>query len=616
MKLSLAGVLAAATLLGQSDTTPPRISAISISPPAVDVTTGPASVTVDVTATDDLSGVPEFQSIAAVIASAPAAQQSQSAIWRRISGDSRGGTYRTILTIPRWSQPGAWLIRVSFTDSTGNRATFPTAQLASLGLSHQFNVISVGDTTPPVLQSADFSPSSVDVSAADQAVTLTLRLTDDLSGVRDFGPGHAILAILRSPSGLQEKHLQDTLFSVVSSTPDNRDRTVRITFPMPRYSEPGQWQLRSIRLVDAAGNQRTASSHPAWLTVASSPYDRFGPGLSALSVTPQIVNTASAPARIDVEMTVFDDLSGVDFSRCTPNGPCTLYGVVLRSPSGQQTVNVPMPPGARISGSPLRGTWRTSAVIPQFAEAGTWILEARIHDRVFNTLTYNRAGLEGQRVQSTIQVIQPSLVSDGALSPSGGAVQDETFGPRAAISAPSGLLPDTKAAIDVLSSPLNVPAPRGFQAPGTAYVNFDLYPHPAAPLPRPGLTITIPLASPPPAAGSVLQLFRLNPTTGAFIPAISVDGTDARATVVAGADSITFTGIASLSTVAAAAPSPGTVVGDVNGDRIVNQADIDIVRASFGKREGQPGFDIRADLNRDRVVDIHDLALVSRNLAK
>lgn len=617
MKLPIAGLFAAAVVLAQTDTTPPGISAISIAPSAVNATSGPATVTIDVTATDDLAGVPEFQPITAVTATAPAALQSQSGLWRRISGDSRNGVYRTIVTIPQWAQPGTWSLRISFIDSVGNRATFLPAQLASLGLPYQFNVTSTPDTTTPVLQSADFSPPSIDVSAADQNVTLTMRFTDDLSGVRDFGPGHAILAVLRSPSGLQEKHLQDTLFSVVSSSPDNRDRTVRITFPMPRYSEPGQWQLRSIRLVDAAGNQRTAASHPAWLTVASSPYDRFGPGISALSVTPQVVNTASAPARIDVEMTVFDDLSGVDFSRCTPSGPCLLYGLILRSPSGQQTVNVPMPPGARISGSPLRGTWRTSATIPRFSETGTWTLEARIHDRVFNTLFYIRAGLEGQRVQSTIEVIQPSLATDGdILTGAGGTVTDQAFGARASLTAPAGLLPDTKAAIDVLSSPLNVPAPRGFQAPGTPFVNFELFPHPTAPLPRPGLTITIPLSSPLPVAGTVLQLFRLNPTTGALIPAVSVDGTDVRATVASGADSITFTGVASLSTVAASAPQPGTVVGDVNGDRVVNQADIDIVRAAFGKREGQAGFDARADLNRDRVIDIHDLALVSRNLSR
>jgi hypothetical protein len=38
------------------------------------------------------------------------------------------------------------------------------------------------------------------------------------------------------------------------------------------------------------------------------------------------------------------------------------------------------------------------------------------------------------------------------------------------------------------------------------------------------------------------------------------------------------------------------------------------VRASLGKRAGQPGFDPRADVNGDGVVDIRDMAAVSKNV--
>ena len=56
------------------------------------------------------------------------------------------------------------------------------------------------------------------------------------------------------------------------------------------------------------------------------------------------------------------------------------------------------------------------------------------------------------------------------------------------------------------------------------------------------------------------------------------------------------------------------VPGDLNGDRKVDCADIAIVKASFGKRRGQPGFDARADVNNDGVVDVRDLAFVSQKL--
>lgn len=51
---------------------------------------------------------------------------------------------------------------------------------------------------------------------------------------------------------------------------------------------------------------------------------------------------------------------------------------------------------------------------------------------------------------------------------------------------------------------------------------------------------------------------------------------------------------------------------DVNGDGAVNCLDLAIVRASFGRRTGQPGFDPRADINKDGLVDIRDQSSVAR----
>lgn len=59
---------------------------------------------------------------------------------------------------------------------------------------------------------------------------------------------------------------------------------------------------------------------------------------------------------------------------------------------------------------------------------------------------------------------------------------------------------------------------------------------------------------------------------------------------------------------------PAQMAADVNGDGQINCADIAIVKASFGKRTGQPGFDPRADVNQDGVVDVRDLMAVSQKL--
>ena len=57
------------------------------------------------------------------------------------------------------------------------------------------------------------------------------------------------------------------------------------------------------------------------------------------------------------------------------------------------------------------------------------------------------------------------------------------------------------------------------------------------------------------------------------------------------------------------------LTGDANGDGAVTCLDIAVVRAAFGRRTGQPGFDARADFNSDGLIDIRDLSYVAQRLA-
>lgn len=56
------------------------------------------------------------------------------------------------------------------------------------------------------------------------------------------------------------------------------------------------------------------------------------------------------------------------------------------------------------------------------------------------------------------------------------------------------------------------------------------------------------------------------------------------------------------------------LAGDVNGDGVLSCLDLGKVKAAIGKRLGQAGFDSRADVNSDAVIDIRDVALVSKAL--
>ncbi len=55
-----------------------------------------------------------------------------------------------------------------------------------------------------------------------------------------------------------------------------------------------------------------------------------------------------------------------------------------------------------------------------------------------------------------------------------------------------------------------------------------------------------------------------------------------------------------------------TTPGDVNGDGVATCADLALTKASFNKRQGQAGFDPRADFNGDGAVDIKDWTLMTQ----
>jgi len=59
---------------------------------------------------------------------------------------------------------------------------------------------------------------------------------------------------------------------------------------------------------------------------------------------------------------------------------------------------------------------------------------------------------------------------------------------------------------------------------------------------------------------------------------------------------------------------PSLFPGDLDANGAIDCVDLRVVRSSFGKREMKTGFDSRADVNGDGVVDIRDLALVSQKL--
>ena len=584
-----------------SDTSPPHLTAFSFAPNAVDVTNGPQNVTVTATVTDNLAGTCCVW-VQFVSPSGTQRQPLNFAFLSRISGDALNGVYRATFQMPQFSEAGTWKISsVQLRDNTGNHSVLTAANLLSLGLPIDLAVTSVPDTMPPGIANIALSPAIIDTSAGPQDVTFDLNLTDDVSGVHD----QISMAVI-SPSGRQQQFLFGSDFTMTSG--DALNGVWQVTRSIPRYSEAGLWSIQYVQLLDLAGNQTffdtadlQALGVTTSFTVVSAPTDTTLPQVTGLTFAPVVFDTSAGSRNVTMTMTATDDLSGV-----------MQFCVFFRSPSGGQSNAGCGGSFQLIAGTPLNGTWQATAFFPQYSEGGTWTVSSFwLQDAVTHFRFLSGADLVSRGLANQLTIFRPSQTADATVTSAGGTVSDTVFGNRASVTLPPGAVTtSTDVAIDVLSSSLGLATPQGFSA-GTLFVNVDFNPPPAMPFPAPGLTIVLPF-SVFKAPGALLHLFRLDPVSGLLVRAVSVTGGNVVGRVNADGLSATFTGVARLSTVVGFFPTG--VVGDVNGDGTVDCADIGIVKASYGKRTGQLGFDSRADLNGNGVVDINDLAAVSRQL--
>jgi hypothetical protein len=606
-------------LLGQiSDTTPPQLVSLSIAPTAVDVTLAAATVGITTRVTDDLSGV---QFVCAALRSPSGTQTTNTNCVGRTSGTALDGTYLVNLSIPRFSAAGTWNPdSLQLRDNAGNFLFLTTANLQSRGFSTGVSVTSTTpDTQAPTLTSLNFITPAVDVSSGGQNVVLTVGIADNLSGV-DLTRFVGFRMVLTSPSGLQNQYI--AMQDFIPTAGNNLNGTYQITHLMPAFSEAGLWRISSLVLVDLAGNQvflTTAAIQsagmPTTFVVLDTNADTAAPQITSLAFTPPVFDTSAAAQDVTVTVGLTDNLAGLDFSPDNPQASFE-HGITFRSPSGAQTNSCCFfPPTFRlVSGTIRNGIWTAPVRFPQFSEAGTWLASFTfLKDGAQNRVSLTSADLALQGLPTGLTVFRPSQTPDGTIGPAGGTIVDQVFGSRATITfPPNALSQNTTVAIDVLTTPLPIPVPAGFGSP-TLFVSITLIPAPSFPLPAPGLALTIPLPAFVAPATS-LTLFRFDAVNGGIVPAVSVTGGNVIGTVNADGLSARFTGVSHLSTVVAFIPNANRVLGDVNGDGRVDCSDLALVRASFGKRAGTPGFDARADVNNDGVVDLRDLTVVARQL--
>jgi hypothetical protein len=216
------------------------------------------------------------------------------------------------------------------------------------------------DITKPALVSVAFAPGSVDVSATEQSIGITVAVADNGPGVQD------IYCNLRSPTGRQNLGLYMGPGQLVSGTPI--DGVFNTSQTLGVCAESGTWTLSSITVQDQCGNTTVYGPKagattlayppgmPTALVVTNTNAAQPLPGVTGFSYTPGAV-AICATNTVTVTITGTNIASG-NFTFVSPSGDNTAGGSFT---SADETVP---------------GTFTTSFTMGVCSEKGTWTLQS------------------------------------------------------------------------------------------------------------------------------------------------------------------------------------------------------------------------------------------------
>jgi hypothetical protein len=282
-----AGCASIANTALTSDSTPPVVTAFSLTPSEVDTDSGDQTVTVRVRLTDDQAGVDELvrhsEWSGGFYLQAAAGGQHHWAMLHRVSGTDRDGEYEGSCTLRRGSMTGLWRVQLSVMDRLGNSSSLLPAEIEEqfgAGCAGVTNAAASSDTTPPRITSFTITPAEVDTEAGEQTVLVRMRLTDDLAGINATGDyADLVLATQFALEPLIGTQRAYGMPERVSGT--GLDGVYEALVTLPESSKEGVWRIRHLALVDKVGNMTNWSPDDPATPL---------PGLDGLV----LVNTATA----------------------------------------------------------------------------------------------------------------------------------------------------------------------------------------------------------------------------------------------------------------------------------------------------------------------------------
>lgn len=260
----------------RTDLEAPQLTGFDVTPPSVNTTSAPATVKLELTVDDDLTGI---QSVCVEIAR-PDGDRSYCGT-EPASGDATHGTFNITVPLARFSPAGTYSVRqVTLADNAAHTRQITATELSGEGYPTGFSQEGQGDPDPPALAGFDISPRSFDTSAGTVNVKVTVAAVESFSGLTKA------CLYLNSPTGPDSR----CSTGLQSGTPT--DGTFEITVPV-QAGTFGLFQVDHLTLEDLAENKTTVTAKELTsrgLTISFSSIDQTPPTLSITSGPESVTN--------------------------------------------------------------------------------------------------------------------------------------------------------------------------------------------------------------------------------------------------------------------------------------------------------------------------------------
>jgi hypothetical protein len=282
------------------DTIKPRLLQLNLLTPTVDVSNGPATAILQLTAQDENSGI-----LRCLLGASAQFYSTSRDYYPTTNSAGTAISFNMTLDFDPYIRPGPYKLDIMLRDVAYNVIFLNEPDLAALNFPTAIQVVNTN--VDLVIAMNATTPTKIDVSTAPATVTFVIQLEDVGFGIDSV-----------SLTAIGKERRVNAYESVFPDPPAVGRRTFVLDLVFPAFAKPEVYALE-LKVEDDGWNRQTYNASAlaslglvSTIEVVSSNADVTAPRLLNLTaVSPLVVNYSAAYPNVNFDMSALDDKSGI-----------------------------------------------------------------------------------------------------------------------------------------------------------------------------------------------------------------------------------------------------------------------------------------------------------------